>query len=282
MPVVDRSARDPLRRLQASRRHVLVLLAAALSACGGGGSSGDPPSQPSGQVISSTLFSQATGAPYAIQVWLPASYASGTGLLPVIYATEGDAPYGPGGLSRFDAFKDAMQRRGTQAILVGIGGTQRRNSDFLLPGAASYLQFIATELAPTIERQYRADAKRRALSGLSHGGYFVVAALVLEAPSGRLSFSHYLSTDSSFGTHGNASGYLQFEQSIAGRALPATLFLAGAQNFNGPMVRALYEQMTAEAHPGLTLAHAEYNSTHVGSDLPAFEDALSRYFPAPR
>lgn len=268
------------RRIGPSRRTALVALAAGLSACGGG-SSGDSSTEV-GQVVNSTFRSEATGYTYPIQVFLPQSYATGTATLPVIYATEGDAPFGPSGAgsrARFDTFKQVMQRRGTQAILVGIGGTERRATDFLLPGASAYLDFIARELAPSIERQYRADPKHRALSGLSHGGYFVVAALVLQGQSGSLSFSHYLSTDSSFGGHWDRSAYLEFEKSIDGKALPATLFLAGAKDFNGPLVSALYAQMAAQVHPGLTLLHAEYNTSHVGSDLPAFEEALERFLP---
>lgn len=267
------------------RRTALLVLVAALSACGGGSSSSDPPVEPSGQVINSTLRSESNGFTYAIQVFLPQSYATGTTMLPVIYATEGDAPYGAGGpggtaISRFESFKQVMQRRGTQAILVGIGGTSQRGTDFLLPGATRYLNFITKELAPAIERQYRADPKRRALSGLSHGGYFVVAALVLEGTAGALSFSHYLSTESSFGAHADPAAYRAFEKQLDGKALPATLFLAGARSSNGSVVvTPLYTQMAAQTNPGLTLLKAEYETTHVGADVPAFEEALTRFFP---
>lgn len=267
----------------ARRNALLVLAAAALSACGGGGSSDNgPPVEPVGQVINSTLKSESTGFTYAIQVYVPQSYATGTTALPVIYATEGDALYGSGITpTRFDTFRQAMQRRGTQAILVGIGGTAQRNTDFLLPGATRYLDFITKELAPSIERQYRADPKRRALSGLSHGGYFVVAALVLEGlAGGPLSFSHYLSTEASVGAHGDAINFLAFEKRVDGKPLPATLFLAGALAGNTVLIGdPLYRQMQAQTNPGLTLLRAEYNTTHVGADLPAFEEALTRFFP---
>lgn len=264
-----------------------VLLAVTLSACGGGGGSNaastEPPPPTGGQVISANVNATQNGNAYPIQIFLPASYADGTAKLPVIYATEGDAPYGAGGRqSRFDAFKDEMQSRGTQAILVGIGGTARRNVDFLLPGAEPYLNFIAKDLAPSIERQYRADPKKRALSGLSHGGYFVVAALILEGKTGNLSFSHYLSTESSFGAQGGPAALLDFEKQLqtSGKAVPATLFLAGARSSNGPViVDPLYAQMAAQSLPGLTLLNASYDTTHVGADLPAFREALTRFIP---
>lgn len=261
----------------------LLALALLLSACGGGGSSGQPPTETIGQVVRSSVRADANGFSYEILVYLPPSYDTGTALLPAIYVTEGDAPYGAG-ISRFDNFKQAMQRRGTQAILVGLSGTARRNTDFLLPEASKYLDFIARQLAPAIERQYRADPKRRALSGLSHGGYFVVAALVLEGQAGTPSFSHYLSTESSYGAHAGPSDFLAFEKQLdtaGARPLPTTLFLAGAVGGNGSiMVDPLHAQMASHAHPGLTLLKSLYaNTSHVGADLPAFEEALTRFFP---
>lgn len=274
---------------QPARRAALVTLAGVLAACGGGGSSdsGAPPAEPVGQVINSSIKSASTGSTYAIQVYLPPGYAGGTAQLPVIYATEGDAPYGaatPGtggsSRSRFDTFKESMQRRGTAAILVGIGGTAWRNTDFLQPGASKYLDFIVKELAPAVESQYRADPKRRALSGLSHGGYFVIAALVLEAQAGRSpSFSHYLSTEVSVGEHSGPAGLLAFEKTIDGKPLPTTLFIAGAQNGNHPLLGIpLYNQMAAQTLPGLVLIKAEYSTSHVGADVPAFEEALRRFY----
>lgn len=277
--------------VQRARRAVVVLLTLALAACGGGGSSDGGLSAPGGtvgQVATSTLQSESTGYRYTIQVFVPQSYATGTSALPVIYATEGDAPYGPsgpgfGGVSnrRFDTFKQVMERRGTQAILVGVSGTERRNTDFLLPGAASYLRFLTKELVPAIERQYRVDPKRRALSGLSHGGYFVVAALVLEGQAGEgLSFSHYLSTESSYGGHASPADYRQYEKQLDGKALPTTLFLAGATRANGPLVvNDLYAQMAAQSNPGLMLLKADFDTVHVGADVPAFEEAMVRFFP---
>lgn len=263
-----------------SRRAALIVTAASLAACGGGGSGdGDAPG-PSGQVINSTLKSAATGSTYPIQVFLPESYASGTGKWPVIYATEGDAQFGGPNRSRFDTFREVMQRLGTQAILVGIGGTGWRGIDFLMPGAAKYLDFIVKELIPTVERQYRADPKRRALSGLSHGGYFVLAALILEARVGVApSFSHYLSTEASRGEHTSVAGVLAFEQQIDGKPLPTTLLLAGASGGNHPLISIpLYNQMATQNLPGLTVLKSEYNTSHVGADVPAFEEALKRFF----
>lgn len=277
------------RGFQPARRAALVALASALTACGGGDSSGTdaPPAETVGQVIKTSVKSVFTGSTYAIEVYLPPGYAGGTAALPVIYATEGDAPYGNVSVSyvgsarsRFDTFKQAMQKRGTQAILVGIGGTASRDTDFLKPGASRYLDFIVKELAPNIEKQYRADPRRRALSGLSHGGYFVAAALILEAQAGKPpSFSHYLSTECSVGEYTSPAGILAFAKTIEGKSLPTTLFIAGAKAGNHPLIGIpLYNQLAAQNAPGLTLLKAEYETSHVGADMPAFEEALKRFF----
>jgi hypothetical protein len=273
---------------------IIFVLALALTGCGGGGGGEFTPVGPiadagGGLVVNSTIKA-ATNDVYPVQVFLPASYDAGNDLMPAIYVTESDAPYGgisaAGPVSRFDTFKQAMQRRKTRAILVGIGGTERRNTDFLLPTAKNYLAFITRDLVPQVEIKYRADPRKRALSGLSHGGYFVFAALVTEATSasGVLSFSHYLSTESSFGGLPNGAALLDFEKEldVAARPLATTLLLAGATadgSTNGLLVKALYDQMAAHAHAGLTLHHLQLTTTHVGADVPAFEEALARYFP---
>jgi len=273
----------PYQRYSIDRRAALLAVGAALAGCGGGGGSGpgEAPPETTGQVVTSQLRSESNGWTYSIQVYLPEGYATSTTALPAIYVTEGDAPYGNGRTAetRFDTFKQSMQRRGTQALLVGISGTAQRGTDFLLPGAARYLRFITHELAPAIERQYRANPQRRGLSGLSHGGYFVVAALVLEGLEGSLSFSHYLSTESSYGAHADPVAYRAYVAQLDGKPLPATLFLTGSRNGNGPgVVTPLYNQLAAQNQPGLNLLRAEYDTTHVGADAPAFEDALARFF----
>lgn len=278
-----------------SRRTLLALgLAAALSACGGGGGGGGgsdpggqtpPPDEPVGEVVQSVVQSTHTRTSYPVSVYLPESYRSGTRRYPVIYAVEGDARFGYGagqGDTRFDAFKAVMQRRGTQAILVGIGGTARRDIDFLVPGANRYHAFIVEELIPRLEAQYRVDPGRRALSGLSHGGHFVNMALFIEGAAGEFTFTHFLSTETSTGNVGLET-FLAREEALHGtnRPLRTTVFLAAgaAGASNQPQVSTLYQLMLAHDHEGLTLLYASYPTSHAGADIPAFEAALERFFP---
>ncbi|MCC2677269.1 MAG: esterase [Ramlibacter sp.] len=265
---------------------LLACMAAALTACGGGGGSGgDAPGEPVGTVETFSMDSARTGANYPVTVYLPESYATGMRTYPVIYAVEGDAKFGfgPGLLdTRFEAFKKVMQQRGTQAILVGIGRTDRRNIDFLMPSAQQYHAFIVQELVPRVQGRYRVDPGRRALTGLSHGGAFVLAALVLEGTAGDLRFTHFLSSEASTGGGGlNSVQSLEQQLADSGRPVPTTLFLAGgaAGTTNGTAVAALYDRIRARGYAGLTVAHMGFATTHVGTDVPAFEEALRRYFP---
>ena len=148
-----------------------------------------------GSVSSASIRSAKTNYVYPIYIYLPASYASGTGTYPVIYATDGNSSFPPDG--RFANFEKILQRRNIDAILVGIGGTERREKDYNLPGAVAYHEFITQQLIPYVESHYRADPNRRILSGISYGGSFVVTSLFLEAPD-TLFFSCYISAEGSF------------------------------------------------------------------------------------
>lgn len=102
--------------------------------------------------------------------------------------------------------------------------------------------------------------------------------------SGRLSFSHDLSTDSRTGAHFDPAAYLAFveaELATARRPLNATLLLAGALangTTNALLVRSLHDRLVDQAVGGLTLQHLQLSTTHVGADMPAFEEAAARYF----
>lgn len=136
---------------------IVAVIIAVLSACGGGADGA--PAETVGSVTTADVASARTGYTYRLDIYLPASYSSGNATYPVIYATDGDALYPPEG--RFTNFKKILQRRGTDAILIGIGGTAVRATDYVLPGASAYHAFITQELIPFAESRFRADPKRR-------------------------------------------------------------------------------------------------------------------------
>jgi len=247
-----------------------------------------------------------TGAVYKLYVYLPASYEMGTATYPVIYATDGDSAFPPEG--RFVNFTKILQRRAIDAILVGIGGTVRRKKDYVLPGAKAYHEFITQELIPFIESHFRADPKRRILSGLSLGGSFVVTSLFLEAPN-TLFFSHYISAEGSFSQPSFVAQEQKFSSTIGTKSIPATLILARGfvnnkvrqQQFsaaietknnlamanlarayseatNSAAVDALYRRMVDRHYVDLILIETHFATDHVGTDNPSFEDAMVRIF----
>jgi len=197
------------------------LIFAALAAYAGGTKAQEGTEDTS--VTLATVNSVQTGAVYKLYIYLPASYEMGTATYPVIYATDGDSAFPPEG--RFVNFTKILQRRAIDAILVGIGGTVRRKKDYVLPGAMAYHEFITRELIPFIESHFRADPKRRILSGVSLGGSFVVTSLFLEAPN-TLFFSHYVSAEGSFFQPSFIAQEQKFSSTIGSKSIPATLILA--------------------------------------------------------
>jgi enterochelin esterase-like enzyme len=271
-------------------------LLAVLSACGGGGGGGGgsgvlpilPPAggvpvQPgpaaSGRVVSETLQSASNGVRYPIEIFIPAAYDSSSDPVPTIYALDADATNGLPD-TRFTNLKNILLKRGTKAILVGIGNSARRQEDYNFPGADAYHAFLTKELVPYIESKYRADATKRMLTGLSTSGNLAATALFLEAPD-NLVFSHFLSIEAAFWQQEGENNALEKKMfdALAGRPLPVTLILAHCTTGgNEPVVTAMYRRMAARGYAGLQLFDTAFDATHVGADVLAFEDAIVRIF----
>ena len=295
----------PAQRFVRSLQIACVCLGiAVLTACIDGSKTRKGPGNTVGSVTLATIKSAQTGYVYTLFIYLPESYGMGTTTYPVIYATDGDAAFPPEG--RFVNFTKILQRRHSDAILVGIGGTERRRKDFVLPGAKAYHEFITLELIPFVESRFRADPKRRILSGLSLGGAFVVTSLFLEAPD-TLFFADYLSAEGSFFLPSFVAQEQKFSSTIGTKSIPATLILARGyvsnkvqqQQFsaavgtksmpalanlarafseatNSAEVDALYRRMVDRHFVDLTLIETQFATDHGGTDNPSFEDALVR------
>lgn len=287
--------------LKATSACLLILI---LAACGDGSNLRSASPDMTGSGVMATVHSAQTDFVYPIYIYLPASYDSGTTSYPVIYATDADAPFPPN--NRFVNFTRILQRQGVDAILVGIGGTVRRDTDYVLPGAIAYHEFLTRELIPYIESHFRADPRRRILSGISLGGSFVVTALFLEAPK-TLFFSHYISAEGAFHQPSFIAQERQLSATIGDKSIPATLILArggastaqerfsgdvGAKNIpaaaslarglsdltNIRVVDAFYHRMTDRHYTDLILIETHFPTDHVGTDNPSFEDAVARIF----
>ncbi|SEK17177.1 hypothetical protein SAMN05444746_13616 [Variovorax sp. OK212] len=235
------------------------------------------------RVVADSITSANTGAVYTLEIYLPASYGASTTVYPVIYAMDGDAIFNPPG-SRFANFRAILEAHNTQAILVGVGGTSRRERDYLMPGAQPYHEFLTQELVPHIEGSFRADASTRVLTGLSLSGSMTGVALFLEGASGALTFTHFLSFEGSFDSQTDENNDLEQKMYDARgtRPLPATLILTRCDNpqeCNFGNVNDMYERLRSRAYPAFALTQRTYPDTHVGTDLPSFTDAIGQLFP---
>jgi enterochelin esterase-like enzyme len=242
-----------------------------------------PQPEPESRVVSERIASDFTGAEYPIEIYLPASYDGNSGAYPVIYAMDGDGIFNPPG-TRFENFKNTLESRGTQAILVGIGGTARREQDYMLPGARAYHDFLIQELVPLVEARFRADPARRMLTGFSLSGSMAAVALLLEGASGKLTFSHFLAFEASFDSQPAENDALeqQMRDARGNSPLPVTLILTRCDNrdeCNFDNVDEMHGRLQSRGYPELRLSELTYPTTHTGADTVSFVDAVAALFP---
>ncbi len=265
-----------------------------LAACGGGGGGGGgglpllppvtsepspPPPSSTARVVNVTLNAKANGDSYPIQIYLPAAYDGGTSTYPAMYLTDGDAKFNSG-VSRFQNFVDILERQGKKAIIVGIGNTAHRNTDYLPPGSTAYHDFLVRELVPYVESNYRANPARRMLSGLSNGGVLVASAFFMEG-AGQFTFQYFFSSEAPF--NGPAAGPLEQLESrmyanSSTRDIPVTLLLAYAANNTGALtITTMHDKIASRNYKGLQLSLKAYPGGHTPMDLPSLEDIAARF-----
>ena len=254
--------------------------------CGGSGSGGNAVSPPvvlppslNGSITTNTVISSNnTGASYQVSVYLPADYALTTDILPVIYALDGGVDNG----DRFLNMAKITEQQGVRAVLIGIGGYARRETDYRLPGANNFHAFVTTELIPFIESKYRTDPSTRTLSGHSYGGFFAVVALLMDHPDRRY-FANYISQDTA--TADQEALLFEMEQQLftasAGKLPGTTLILSGATGTlgNDVSVEAVYQRLLMRNYQGLKLQRIPaYSLGHMEMFEPSFRDSIHLLF----
>jgi uncharacterized protein len=144
-----------------------------------------------GQPVPMQIKSKVMGETRTILVQTPPSYAGSTRAYPVLYMTDGDRHIGHTG-----AVTDFLSREGRmpEVILVGITNTDRTRDltptkvavmsaggqSFETPtagGGDRFLDFIATEVIPLVEKKYRTQPYR-VFAGHSFGGLFGMHAFL--------------------------------------------------------------------------------------------------------
>lgn len=268
----------PRLQTDGRRRALLLGLPSLLLGCGGGGGGDSPPESPpplEGTLDARTLRATGIGVDYPLRVYLPPASAGPRAALPVLYVLDGE--------TWFDTVVRAAEATRTRAVVVGINSASRREIDLVPPntcnptgggGQAAFLRFVRDEMLPFVQAEFGGDASQRALFGHSHGGGFVLFALLADAP-GRHAFRHYLACDASLGCYyDTAIGWLD-AYAAAQRTLPVRLFLSHASQgnvlSNGPWAEAL----AARRLEGLDFRAQAYTGTHGGIVPQAVSDGLT-------
>jgi len=133
------------------------------------------------------LESQAVGRSFHVYVRFPENYdAQASARYPVVYLLDGDSLFPVLAAQHLFLMIDEDL---PEALIVGIAygsfepAINKRGFDFSAlaadagpeqGGAPAFHEFLKSELLPTIESRYRADAAKRVLFGQSRGGYMVL------------------------------------------------------------------------------------------------------------
>ena len=138
--------------------------------------------------------SEATGRPHQVFVRKPEGYDNAPDAFPTVYALDGDIAFPI--LAAYHVLL-TIDTGVPEALIIGVGygafspaDGNFRSYDYSTPpfgkeyglggapdeagGAAAFHRFLVEELAPRIERDYRADPGRRILFGQSRGAHFVL------------------------------------------------------------------------------------------------------------
>ena len=233
-----------------------------------------------------------TGQQYELQIMLPAGYANSNKKYPVLYVMDSqwDFPLATAlyGQQYFDGFI-------TEIIIVGVTwGGANPNADSLRArdytptnekrllqsgGADNFLLFMSSELFPFIEKNYKADAKDRALMGCSFGGLFTLYTLFTQPNL----FKRYVAASPAF-KWDNEMIYSDVIKYFKNRSNPpAKLFMCmGGVEKNVPGFEKLTKYLANRNHPSLQIkSEVLENTGHSGTKGIGYQKGLQFVFATP-
>jgi predicted alpha/beta superfamily hydrolase len=201
-----------------------------------------------------SLESKENGVGYAIYVSLPPSYGDGEARYPVIYLLDADYSFAiaknvtehlsdrgdlPETLLVGIAYAGPLRYRlnrtrdytPTRVLELGPGlrSQEQHQAQAVSGGAEAFSRFLARELVPFIDREYRTVPGDRTLVGHSYGGLFG-AWVLFTSPE---LFSRYLLVSPSLWYDDHAILGLEERFARTGAALPARVFLTvGSREHN--------------------------------------------------
>lgn len=227
-----------------------------------------------GQSLEGSLFaSKITGVTYPYHVYLPTSYAnSSERSYPVMYVMDGQWGYK-------DVAK-SIDRDNREVIVVAIEqggpeGSNRRKTDYLLPGAILYLDFFRQEFLPLIESTYRIDANNRSFQGTSLSGIITTAFLFLDDHKTPL-FKNFIANDASYQFNSKPIEELIEKRLKIDNRIESNLYLTSALPFvsNHFLVMDFIEKLEGYKIPGLNIYHKDYPVSHKAVLPAAIDDTL--------
>jgi predicted alpha/beta superfamily hydrolase len=190
---------------------------------------------------------------------------------------------------RFDPAVHMVDEKGKVVIVAGIGNgdghmTGRRATDYRMPGARAYYDFLITQVIPYIDAQYRTNPANRTLLGHSLGGLFTGLALLLEQPDNRY-FANYVSQDGSYWDQPAVATGLEAQMFSTISSLPVRLILAGASRPDGndseinSHVEWFHDLLASRHYADFDLVYRRYDAHHEGVIALSMPDALELLYP---
>lgn len=251
---------------------LLIFLFLFVGGCGGGSSSVE---EQVGTIEARfPIASNYTNHTYPINVYLPEGYGDDATIqYPVLYML--DAEF------HFSYTVDYAREGNNSLIIVAIDntGSGRRNTDYRLPGALDYYQFLVNEVIPYIDASYSTDTSERTLSGHSFGGLFTGLALLIEEPNNRY-FNRYFSQDGSFWYQPERTRELEEQLFSKTQLLGVDLILTGATGFQGNAMYAMRfnSLLQQRNYENLNINYLEYNTSHIAEPVVSMEEFINTYY----
>ncbi|NMP31743.1 alpha/beta hydrolase [Thalassotalea sp. M1531] len=214
---------------------------------------------------------------------VPENYYDNNQNYPTLYVIDSDFQF-----QHISAIAKNLARMGKVPPMIVIGIANQGNADYVYQttwqvegeesfgGAANFYQYIANELVPLIDNQYRTN-DNRILAGYSLGGLFSTFAMIQP----NTPFNAFFAMSPSYWVDNYSAGEVinQFiTRQITANKIPAPLFLSVA-NEQGMGVNIVAEKLAKHTHKSWQFAFKQYpEENHFSTALPAFVDALSFLF----
>jgi predicted alpha/beta superfamily hydrolase len=270
------------------RRHIAGLAALSIALVPAM-ASGRPFAIPDTEVRA--MHSANTGADYELFIAMPSDYGKSSKSYPVVYMLDADYSFAlvrnvvrhfverdnlppmiliaiayPGAVSSREVYKLNRTRDYTPVYAPdgGYGAEYQKVSG----GAEKFRAFIAKELVPYVERNFRVDPVDRTIIGHSYGGLFATYVLLTEPAL----FKRYIIVSPSL-WYANRIALTMEEQAAASGPRPnARVFLSVGELEDSTMpndLTALFKKLKSRGNPSLELTLRIFEGERHNSVFPA-------------